>query len=136
MEEGVSEPLRLRYEFLLGQLVLANDLAKLREKALQFDGKRMRVVSIGTEYEELFRKHGIMFVEGNSSETVRAIAGSPIRLPIIQSLHHWFGNDNAARTILAPILDKVDSQDLWRVQLRTKVIRGDFTDVPGWTTRA
>jgi eukaryotic-like serine/threonine-protein kinase len=138
MEGESSDTLHARHETLRDQLQFVGDLEKVREQALQFNPSAesqyaatgVRVVPVGSEYSELFRRRGLRIGEQDATEIARWIDRSPVREPIIEALHHWFGNDKANRENLLAVLDQVDAQDAARVQLRKKVLDGKWEGSP------
>jgi hypothetical protein len=105
-------------------------LEKLRERGLVFDGTRLRAVPLGSLYANLFHQHGMRFGEQDPSEIADEIGRSPVRETIIQSLQHWFGNDNANRPILVAVLDQVDATGAWRAEMRKAILDGKLENTP------
>ena len=95
LDAGTSDALRRRHGYVQDQLAFAADLEKMRERGTVFDPTGVRVLPVGRDYDELFARNGLHFGQQSATEIGDAIARSPARTTIIQSMYHWFGNDRS-----------------------------------------
>ena len=73
IDVGAAEPLRKRRAELLEQLEFVGQLERLRERCLVFDGSNQRILPVGTEYMEVFQRHGMRF--GDLNPFARSVFG-------------------------------------------------------------
>ena len=127
LDAGTSDALRRRHGYVQDQLAFAADLEKMRECGTAFDPTGLRVLPLGKDYDELFARNGLHFGQQTAAEIGDAIARSPARMTIIQSMYHWFGNDRLCCADLAAVL----GPDRRRFRMAGVGAKG----VAGWAAR-
>jgi tetratricopeptide (TPR) repeat protein len=131
LDLGETDAMRGRWQSLTDALTFAAELNQLRERGLSFAPGGLTEVPLGPEYDETFRRHGLRVGKQDAVEIAATINASPIREPIVESLHHWFGNDPSRRAALAPVLEQVAPDDAWLASIR-QALRDEAGPDPGW----